>query len=153
MKKTMLEIVSAEARKKLEDQLNTVDSIDQKIGVILGFVGVVLVLAFDNKPYQPRSLLFYLLSQFSFVTSILILFFGYRSVRLETGLSIEGYLEEIKELEPKKDLIIFIEDQILYLKKAINTNSSLINQKNKYLAYGTLMLLVGLISYIISTLI
>jgi len=153
MKKTMLEIVSTEARKKLEDQLTAVDSIDQKIGVILGFVGVVLVLAFNNKPSQIKALLFYLLSQFSFVSSVIILFFGYRSIRLETGLSIEGYLEEIKELEPKKDLTTFIEDQVLYLKKAINTNNYLIRQKNKYLAYGTLMLLVGLILYIISTLI
>ena len=51
----MLEIVSAEARKKLEDQLNTVDAVDQKIGVILGFVGVVLVVAFNNKPNQPMA--------------------------------------------------------------------------------------------------
>jgi len=129
MKKEMLEIVSAEARKKLEDQLNSVDTIDQKIGVILGFVGIVLVLAFDSKPSQQWALLFYLLSQFSFVASIFILFLGYRSIRLKTGLSIKGYLEEIKELEPKKDLITFIEDQVLYLQEAINTNNSLMKQK------------------------
>ncbi|MGB2763885.1 MAG: hypothetical protein WBC20_05685 [Candidatus Aminicenantaceae bacterium] len=153
MKKAMLEIVSAEARKKLEDQLNAVDSIDQKIGVILGFVGVVLVLAFDSKPNQPWALLFYLLSQFSFIASIIILFFGYRSIRLKTGLSIKGYLEEIKELEPKKDIITFIEDQVLYLQNAINTNNFLINQKNRYLALGTGMLLLGLVLYVINTII
>jgi hypothetical protein len=150
MKKVMLEIVSTEARKKLEDQLNAVDSIDQKIGVLLGFEGVVLVLAFNNKPYQPSALLFYIISQLSFIVSILILFFGYRSIRLETGLSVGGYLEEIKELEPKKDLTTFIEDQVLYLRKSIDTNNFLINEKNKYLAYGTIMLLVGLILYILS---
>lgn len=153
MKKEMLEIVSAEARRKLEDQLNAVDSIDQKIGVILGFVGVVLVLAFDSKPNQPCSLLFYLLSQISFVASILILFFGYRSIRLETGLSIKGYLDEIKELEPKKDLTTFIEDQVLYLQESIDTNNFLLKQKNRYLANGVVMLLVGLVLYVISTLI
>ena len=149
----MLEIVSAEARRKLEDQLNAVDSIDQKIGVILGFVGVVLVLAFDSKPNQPCSLLFYLLSQISFVASILILFFGYRSIRLETGLSIKGYLDEIKELEPKKDLTTFVEDQVLYLQESIDTNNFLLKQKNIYLANGVVMLLVGLVLYVISTLI
>jgi len=153
MKKEMLEIVSAEARKKLEDQLNTVDAVDQKIGVILGFVGIVLVLAFNNKPNQPWPLLFYLLSQFSFVASIIILFLGYRSIRLKTGLSTKGYLEEIKELEPKKDLITFVEDQILYLQEAISANNFLIRQKNRYLAYGIVMLLVGLVFYVISTLI
>jgi len=153
MKKEMLEIVSAEARKKLEDQLNTVDAVDQKIGVILGFVGIVLVLAFNNKPNQPWPLLFYLLSQFSFVASIIILFLGYRSIRLKTGLSIKGYLEEIKELEPKKDLITFVEDQVLYLQEAISANNFLIRQKNRYLAYGIVMLLVGLVFYVISTLI
>jgi len=149
----MLEIVSAEARRKLEDQLNAVDSIDQKIGVILGFAGVVLVLAFDSKPNQPCSLLFYLLSQISFVASILILFFGYRSIKLETGLSIKGYLDEIKELEPKKDLTTFVEDQVLYLQESIDTNNFLLKQKNIYLANGVVMLLVGLVLYVISTLI
>ena len=149
----MLEIVSAEARKKLENQLNTVDAVDQKIGVILGFVGVVLVLAFNNKPNQPWLLLLYLLSQLSFVASIIILFLGYRSIRLKTGLSIKGYLEEIKELEPKKDLITFVEDQVLYLQEAISANNFLIRQKNRYLAYGIVMLLVGLVFYVISTLI
>jgi len=153
MKKEMLEVVSAEARKKLEDQLNTVDAVDQKIGVILGFVGVILVLAFDNIPNQPWALLFYLVSQLSFVASIIILFFGYRSIRLKTGLSIKGYLEEIKELEPKKDLITFVEDQVLYLQEAISANNFLIRQKNRYLAYGIVMLLVGLVSYVISTLV
>jgi len=153
MKKEMLEIVSAEARRKLEDQLNAVDSIDQKIGVILGFAGVVLVLAFDSKPNQPCSLLFYLLSQISFVASILILFFGYRSIKLETGLSIKGYLDEIKELEPKKDLTTFVEDQVLYLQESIDTNNFLLKQKNIYLANGVVMLLVGLVLYVISTLI
>ena len=149
----MLETVSNEARKKLEDQLNAVDAVDQKIGVILGFVGIVLVLAFNNKPNQPWPLLFYLLSQFSFVASVIILFLGYRSIRLKTGLSIKGYLEEIKELEPKKDLITFVEDQVLYLQEAISANNFLIRQKNRYLAYGIVMLLVGLVFYVISTLI
>lgn len=149
----MLEIVSAEARRKLEDQLNAVDSIDQKIGNILGFVGVVLVLAFNSKPSQSCSLLFYLLSQISFVVSILILFFGYRSIRLKTGLSIKGYLEEIKELEHEEDLTVFIEDQVKYFKDAINTNNYLIKQKNIYLAYGVGLLLIGLVLYTISTLI
>lgn len=153
MKKEMLEIVSSEARKKLEDQLNAVDTVDQKIGVILGFVAVVLVLAFDHKPNQLLPLLFYLSSLFSFVASIIILFWGYRSIRLKTGLSIKGYLEEIKEFEPKKDLISFIEDQVLYLQEAISANNFLIRQKNRYLAYGIVMLLVGLFFYVINTLI
>jgi len=153
MKKEMLEITSAEARRKLEVQLNAVDSIDQKIGTILGFSGVVLVLAFNSKPNQSCSLLFYLLSQISFVVSILILFFGYRSIRLKIGLSIKGYLEEIKELEREKDLTVFIEDEVKYFEDAINTNSYLIKQKNIYLAYGVLFLLVGLVLYTVSTLI
>jgi len=153
MKKEMLEIISAEARRKLEDQLNAVDSTDQKIGSILGFVGVVLVLAFNSKPNQSCSLLFYLLSQISFVVSILILFFGYHSIRLKTGLSIKGYLEEIIELECEEDLTVFIEDQVKYFKDAINTNNYLIKQKNIYLAYGVLLLLIGLVSYTVSTLI
>jgi len=149
----MLEIVSAEARRKLEYQLNAVDSIDQKIGNILGFAGVALVLAFNSKPSQSCSLLFYLLSQISFVVSILILFFGYHPIKLKTGLSINGYLEEIKELEHKEDLIVFIEDQVKYFKDAIDTNNYLIKQKNIYLAYGILTLLIGLVLYTISTLI
>ena len=149
----MLEIISAEARRKLEDQLNAVDSTDQKIGSILGFVGVVLVLAFNSKPNQSCSLLFYLLSQISFVVSILILFFGYHSIRLKTGLSIKGYLEETIELECEEDLTVFIEDQVKYFKDAINTNNYLIKQKNIYLAYGVLLLLIGLVSYTVSTLI
>lgn len=149
----MLEIVSTEARRKLEDQLNAVDSIDQKIGIILGFVGVVLVLAFNSKPSQSYSLLFYLLSQISFVVSILILFFGYHPIRLKTGLSIKGYLEEIKELEHEEDLTVFIEDQVKYLKDAIDTNDYLMKQKNIYLAYGMLLLLIGLVLYTVSTLI
>ncbi|MBU4511344.1 hypothetical protein KJ830_09905 [bacterium] len=153
MKKEMLEIISAEARRKLEDQLNAVDSTDQKIGSILGFVGVVLVLAFNSKPNQSCSLLFYLLSQISFVVSILILFFGYHSIRLKTGLSIKGYLEETIELECEEDLTVFIEDQVKYFKDAINTNNYLIKQKNIYLAYGVLLLLIGLVSYTVSTLI
>ena len=153
MKKEMLEIVSAEARRKLEDQLNAVDSIDQKIGNILGFVSVVLILAFSSKPSQSCSLLFYLLSQISLVVSILILFFGYHTIRLETGLSVKGYLEEIKELEHEKDLTIFIEDQVKYLKDAIDTNNYLIKQKNIYLACGIWPLLIGLVLYTISTLI
>jgi uncharacterized membrane protein len=153
MKKEMLEIISAEARRKLEDQLNAVDSTDQKIGNILGFVGVVLVLAFNSKPNQSCSLLFYLLSQISFVVSILILFFGYRSIRLKNGLSIKGYLEEIKELEHEEDLTVFIEDQVKYFKDAINTNNYLIKQKNIYLACGMGLLLIGLVLYTISTLI
>ena len=153
MKKEMLEIISAEARRKLEDQLNAVDSTDQKIGSILGFVGVVLVLAFNSKPNQSCSLLFYLLSQISFVVSILILFFGYHSIRLKTGLSIKGYLEEIIELECEEDLTVFIGDQVKYFKDAINTNNYLIKQKNIYLAYGVLLLLIGLVSYTVSTLI
>jgi len=153
IKKEMLEVVASEARKKLEDQLNAVDSIDQKVGVILGFVGVVLVVSFDKQPSGQWDVLFYLLSQLSFVYSIITLFLGYRSIRLETGLSIEGYLEEIEELEPKKDLQTFIEDQVLYLQRAIDTNNSLLKDKNKYLAYGTMGLLIGLILYVISTLV
>jgi len=78
---------------------------------------------------------------------------GYRRIRLKTGLSIKGYLEEIKELELKKDLITFVEDQVLYLQEAISANNFLIRQKNRYLAYGIVMLLVGLVFYVISTLI
>ena len=153
MKKKMLEIISAEARIKLEDQLNAVDSIDQKIGNILGFAGIVLVLAFNSKTSLSCSLLFYLLSQISFVVSILFLFFGYNSIKLKTGLSIKGYLEEIKELEHKEDLTVFIEDQVKYLKDAIDTNNYLIKQKNIYLACGIWPLLIGLVLYTISTLI
>jgi len=153
MKKEMLEIVSSEARRKLEDQLNAVDSVDQKIGNILGFAGIVLVLTFNSKPSQSCSLLFYLLGQISFVVSILFLFFGYFSITLDTGLSIKGFLEEIKELEHEEDLIVFIEDQIKYLKEAIDTNNYQIKQKNIYLACGIWPLLVGLVLYAISILI
>ncbi len=152
MKETMLKVVSDEARKKLEDQLNAVDSIDHKIGSILGFTGVILVVAFNKVPNQPYEFLFYCLSQISFVISIFILFWGYYSIRLETGLSIKGYLEEIKELEPKTDFITFIKHQILYFQKAINTNNDLMKQKNICLHHGTVMLLSGLVLYVISTL-
>jgi len=152
MKETMLKVVSAEARRKLGDQLNAVDSIDQKIGSILGFAGVILVLAFNKTPDQPYKFLLYSLSQISFLVSIFILFCGYRSIRLETGLSIKGYLEEIKELEPKKDFITFIKHQILYFQKAINTNNDLMKQKNICLHHGTVMLLSGLVLYVITTL-
>lgn len=147
----MLEIVCDEARKKLDDQLSATDSIDSKIGTILGFVGIASVLAFNNIPSKHWAFLFYLLSQISLIISIFILFFGYRSIRLETGLSIGGYLEEIKELENEKDLTKFIEDQVLYFKKAIDTNNDLMKQKRIYLAYGTGMLLIGIVFYAIHT--
>ena len=148
----MLKVVSDESRKKLEDQLNAVDSIDHKIGSILGFAGVILVLAFNRIPNQPWKFLLYCSSQISFVVSIFILFSGYRSIRLETGLNIKGYLEEIKELEPKEDFITFIKHQILYFQKAINTNNDLMKQKNICLHHGTVMLLSGLVLYMISAL-
>lgn len=153
MKKEMLEIVCDEARKKLDDQLSATDSIDQKIGTILGFVGIASVLAFNNVPSKYLAFLFYLLSQISLIISIFILFFGYRSIRLETGLSIKGYLEEIKELENEKDLTRFIEDRVLYFEKAIDMNNDLMKQKRIYLAYGTVMLLIGIVFYAIHTLV
>ena len=62
MNEIFLNEIKSQAANKLEYQLNSVDSTDGKIGVILGFVGVVIVLAFDKVPSNICALIFFQVS-------------------------------------------------------------------------------------------
>lgn len=153
MKKEAFQIASVEARKKLDDQLATIRFADQKIGMLLGFVGIIFMLFFNKEPEGWLSILSYTIGLLVLVSSVLILFFGFRSVRLKTGLSIKGFSELFKKINSENDITTFIEHQLLYLEEAVKSNNGLIKQKLEYLAYGTLTLLAGVLFYIISYLI
>jgi hypothetical protein len=143
--------IKSQAANKLEYQLNSVDSTDGKIGVILGFVGVVIVLAFDKVPSNICALIFFQVSQIFFIASIVTLFFGYRAIRLQTGLSIKGYFKKLNEHAKDNDSTSFTQDQILYYDYALRENTTQLEQKNKYLSIGIILLLMGLISFAIKT--
>jgi hypothetical protein len=150
MEKEMLETACEEARRKLTDQLNTVDSIDQKIGVILGFAGVILAILFNKTPIGFVPSILYSIGQGCVVISIGVLFLGYRSVMLKTGLNIKGYQEIIKERRKDGNLILFLRTVLAYLNKAIKTNNVLMRRKNIKLAIGSILLLIGVAFFVVS---
>lgn len=146
----MLKIACEEARKKLTDQLNAGDSMDQKIGTILGFAGVILAVLFDKAPNGFSPSILYSIGQACLVISIGILFLGYRSVLLKTGLNIKGYQEIIKQRRKDDDLTLFLKTNLTYLDKAIKANNALIHRKSVKLGIGSSFLLIGVFCFILS---
>ena len=146
----MLKIACEEARRKLTDQLNAVDSIDQKIGVILGFAGVILAILFNKTPIGFVPSILYSIGQGCVVISIGVLFLGYRSVILKTGLNIRGYQEIIKERKKDGNLIFFLRTSLAYLDRAIKANNVLIHRKSVKLGIGSLFLVIGIFCFILS---
>ena len=145
MNKEMLAIASEEARKKISDQLSSIDATDQKIGILLGLVGVVLAVLFAQKTGNSMSLLFYLLGHLSLIVSFVVLLFAHQSIKLKTGLNIKGYTELIKKFSHNNDVITFLKYQLKYFEVAVASNNKLIDKKNTYLAYATVLLFLGLV--------
>ena len=146
----MLQLACSEARKKLNNQLSAINSVDQKIGMLLGLIGVSLALSFDNKLKIANAVLPYIIGLLLLAISALLLFFAYRCIRLKTGLNIKGYSELIEKLKNKTTLITFLKHQLLYFEDSIISNNKLIKQKNKSLAYGAITLLASLLFCIAS---
>lgn len=145
----MLKIACEEARRKLTDQLNAVDSIDQKIGTILGFAGVILAVLFNKEPSGWTPFVLYSIGEILVVVSIVILFRSYASVKLKTGLNIKGFQKLIKE-ERGKGLRWFLDTILVYLEKALDENEILMGKKRGKLRKGTCFLIVGIIFFTIS---
>jgi len=146
----MLKIACEEARRKLTDQLNAVDSIDQKIGAILGFAGVILAVLFNKEPSEWIPLVLYFIGKILVLVSIVILFRSYASVKLKTGLNIKGFQKLIKE-EKDKGLRWFLDTILVHLEKALDENNTLMDKKRKKLRKGTRFLIIGIVLFTIAS--
>ena len=146
----MLDIVRLEARSKINDQLNSINVIDQKMGILIGFSGVFFVLLITNKTSELWPHFFFVVSQLSIIVCFFSSLLGLKKIRLKTGLSIDGYLKKVTEYKSTNDINAFIKDEILFFEDGIKFNTSLISRKHSYLHGGILFLLIGFIFYLIS---
>jgi hypothetical protein len=149
----MLKIACDEGRKKLDDQLSAVDSIDQKTGILIGFAGLVLTLLPSKTPDAFLPFCIHFVAQSFLVMSLVVLFFGFRSVRLKTGLNLKGFSDLMLALASDDNIDGLLGTQLAYLRDSVDSNNKLISYKNTRLAYGSVFLLAGLLAFVISSIV
>ena len=154
MKKEMLEIAIDGTKKQISDQVDAIDAVDQKIGTLVGFIGIILAILFDGNKGEGRAFGFFIAGHISLFISIILFFIGHRSIKLDKGLNPKGYNELIEKFHTKSDgLITLLKYQFKYFEMAIKNNNKKIEQKNIFVFYGSVSLMFGLILYMIGCLI
>ncbi len=137
----MLENLFETSQKRIDYQISSCDAIDQKIGILIGFASVIIaiVLSFD-KDLGFLQWIFFKTGSVLIVISIVIMFFGYRKVVLNLGMSVD---EIIKLIKGKSNDKIFLYTQITYNNEAFKKNRKILGFKNRCLGWGTVVLLIG----------
>lgn len=131
---------------KLEKQITACDSVDQKIGMCMGFIGVMIAIAIGVKISTLFSHFLYILGNCIMAISMALLYFGYKPVNLATGLKINKIVKLIKDEENNEK---GLKTQIGLLHKAIEHNNKILKRKSICLKRGSGLLLIGVIIYTI----
>jgi len=149
MNKEMLEMATLAGRNKIQNQLSAVDSMDQKIGILLGFVGVIFSLMFKISVQTWVPFTLYLLGHGCLLYAFIILLFAHRGVKVDTGLNLKGYYELIKTLSKNNDVVSLLKHELAYYEKAVEENNTIINKKSNASIRATYFILIGLIFYLV----
>lgn len=137
----MLENLFETSQKRIDYQVSSCDAIDQKIGTLIGFASVIIAIAlsFDKNLDSLQEILFKAGSVLIAI-SIIVMYFGYRKVVLNLGMSVDEIIKLIKENPSDK---IFLYTQIAYNNEAFKENKKILGFKNRCLGWGAIILLIG----------
>jgi len=134
------------AKERIHFQNSACDSINQKIGTLIGFAGVIVTIAigFDKNLniWQER---FFIIGSIFVGISIVILYIGYRKISISLGMKIRDLIELIKN---KSSQQMFTFTQIIYLKEAYKKNKDKLRTKELFLGWGSLALIIGVVFFI-----
>lgn len=139
-----LEIIYNEVKEALNTQFQSIDSLDTKASVIMGFVGVIIGISLNL--YSDKNLLLFvggmlLFLGAAFLSSYAYMVKGYRKDPEPRGLT-EKYLRE-NDKKVRKQLI----DNYI---QSFEHNKNEIEKKAKYINYSLALMFIGLISLILS---
>jgi len=137
----MLENLFETSQQRIDCQISSCDAIDQKIGTLIGFASVIIVIALSfGKDLDSLQWIFFKAGSVLIASSIFIMYFGYRKVILELGMSVDEIIKLIKEKPRDK---IFLYTQIVYNNEAFKKNKKVLGFKNRCLGWGAVVLLIG----------
>lgn len=137
----MLENLFETSQKRIDCQISSCNAIDQKIGTLIGFASVIIVIALSfDKDLDSLQWIFFKAGSVLIAISIVIMYFGYRKVVLDLGMSIDEIIKLIKEKSNDK---IFLYTQITYNNEAFKKNRKKLGFKNRCLGWGAFVLLIG----------
>lgn len=118
-----INLIFEEARRQLEIQIGSIGSIDSKIGMIIGFNGVILGIAFSMDRSLISILWLYKIGIFllfiSFLAGIRAFWFRKYNMDPDPGALVKYYLKE-EELFTKKRLIANYVNSYAMNKKILN---------------------------------
>lgn len=129
------------SQKRIEYQISSCDAIDQKIGTLIGFASVIVAIAlgFEKDLAILEKNLFRLGSLFMALSTV-VMYFGYRKVVLDLGMSVDEIVKLIKAKPSEK---IFLYTQTVYNNEAFKQNKKILEFKNQCLGWGAIILLIG----------
>lgn len=143
-----LDIALKEAKEAVEEQIQEVDAIDDKVGTILGFTGIIFsvlvgssfrtIFSWYNTP--TWSLLLLLWAIFLIISSVGLDVWAYRLKDYSAGPDPENILNEYTRRDTNwvkaKLIAIYV--------KAYEDNEGLVKEKTKGLRWATYCLFLGL---------
>ena len=142
-----LELIYNEVKNRLNTQFQSLDGLNTKASVIIGFVGVIIGISLQLYS-QSNSYLFGLCMAL-FMISIFFSFSAYKGKRYrrdpEPRKLAEKYLREDSKKVMKKLIDNFIE--------SFEDNKTKIEEKVKYINYSLILLFVGLIVLTLSVIV
>jgi len=151
MPRNSYEIACNEAARNLDQQLASVDSADQKAGILMGFAGILLALLLPGRPTYSLQGVLRIAAETFLLLSVVRFYMSFRAVTMSTGLTPEGFRALIDNASPADDPEMLLNHQLSYLEDAIRSNSALITRKSEHLGKGSVMLLIALILLIVSS--
>lgn len=140
------EIIFQEVKERLKDQFDSVDSMDTKAGIALGFDGAILAALLNSDWFRtlPTYFSIVILLSICSVTAVALKAFIVKAYKKDPDPSklIEGYQGKT-EKETRGQLIKNFE-------KCFNDNQKIIEDKKKYLnwSFKLLALTVGIIAFV-----
>ncbi len=139
-------LIFEEIKERLKDQLDSVDSMDTKAGIVLGFNGAILAALLNSDWFRTLPIYFlgFILLAICVTTGVALKAFLVRAYKKDPDPSklIEGYQGK-KENETRGQLIRNFE-------KCFNNNKEMIENKKKYInwSFKLLALTVGIVAFV-----
>ena len=128
-------------REMLQDQFQVVRALDNKIGIVIGFTGVIITLSFILTPHSRLSFILYLLGLILLFLSLISFFFALKTKAYARGLKLEVLVDQGRE----KSLKEFQEKYMAACRDSYEENKKYIEIKAKIFNYGLTIIFAGLI--------
>ena len=142
-----LELIYNEVKDRLNIQFQSLDGLNTKASIIIGFVGVIIGISLNL--YSDENLHLFIGSMLLFLGAAFLSFSAYK---------VEGYR---RDPEPRKLTEKYLREDDKKVKKQLidnfiqsfEDNKSRIEKKVKYINYSLILLFIGLIVLILSVIV